>query len=109
MILVWQPATTGNPLVSLYSHALHALLHCPLAGSLRSVWFPPMASHPYAIVDKLIYIADLTLAERNLDGGANERHIDEELLPLLTLLVVLARGDEGAKLRLKEAFTPDNM
>ncbi|KAI9599452.1 guanine nucleotide exchange factor synembryn-domain-containing protein [Syncephalis fuscata] len=109
MLLNWRPLTTGNPLVPPYSHAVHALLHFPVVEPLKSIWFPPTATHPYAMVDQLIYIANLTVSERNLDGGTNERQIDEELLPLITLLVSLARGDVESKLRLKEAFTPDNI
>jgi hypothetical protein len=110
MLLNWRPLTNGNPLIPPYSHAVHALLHFPVTEpSLKSIWFPVTASNPYAIIDQLIYITNLMVSERNLDGGANERQIDEELLPLLTLLVSLARGDEEAKLRLKEAFIPDIM
>ncbi|KAI8058165.1 guanine nucleotide exchange factor synembryn-domain-containing protein [Syncephalis plumigaleata] len=108
MLLKWRPVTNGNPLVPPYSHAVHALLHFPANEPLlKSIWFPVATSQPYAIVDKLIYITNLTISERNLDGGANERQIDEELLPLLTLLVSLARSDEEVKLRLKEAFIPE--
>ncbi|RKP24995.1 guanine nucleotide exchange factor synembryn-domain-containing protein, partial [Syncephalis pseudoplumigaleata] len=107
ILLTWRPLTNGNPLVPPYSHAVHALLHFPVVAPFKSTWFPGHASRPYAIVEQLIYITNLTLSERNLDGGANERQIDEGLLPLLTLLVALARGDEEAKLRLRTAFIPD--
>ncbi|RKP08085.1 guanine nucleotide exchange factor synembryn-domain-containing protein [Thamnocephalis sphaerospora] len=105
LLLQYTP-TPADPLGPPTSHAIHALLHFPV-DAFRSVWFPATSPQPYAVIDRLITVTDLAVSERNLDGGANERKLDEPIMPLITLLMSLARGDAEAKRRIKHALVPE--
>jgi hypothetical protein len=104
-LILEYPLQEQDPLAPPVNHAIHALINFPLIG-FQPIWFPTNTSKPFAILDRLVKILDLTISQDNLDGGLREQHLDGPLMPLLSLLHNISKYDIKARHYLRQAMLP---